>query len=219
MSAIFARKALLSGGWADNVRLDIDAGRVVSIATEAQADGSDAELGIIIPGLANAHSHAFQRVLAGHTEERAPSTKDNFWTWRSRMYALSAKIDAASLEAIARQVYGEMVATGYTSVAEFHYLHNEPGAPQTSEAMFEAIASRSSPSLPLTITSAVSERACSAMIAALALFRIWTFCVSSSRRTVRSFASSDMLTASGSNPSAERKTLSYGGSSIPRSRK
>ncbi len=160
MSAIFARKALLSEGWADNVRLDIDAGRVVSIETEAQAEGSDAELGIIIPGLANAHSHAFQRVLAGHTEERAPATKDNFWTWRSRMYALSAKIDAAALETIARQVYGEMVATGYTSVAEFHYLHNEPGASQTSEAMFEAIARAAELSgIRLTYVPVLYERA------------------------------------------------------------
>jgi formimidoylglutamate deiminase len=160
MNAIFARKALLSGGWADKVRLDIDAGRVVSIATGAQADGSNAELGIIIPGLANAHSHAFQRVLAGHTEERAPATKDNFWTWRSRMYALSARIDAASLEAIARQVYGEMVATGYTAVAEFHYLHNEPGAPQTSEAMFEAIARAAELSgIRLTYVPVLYERA------------------------------------------------------------
>ncbi len=76
------------------------------------------------------------------------------------MYALSARIDAAALEAIARQVYGEMVATGYTSVAEFHYLHNEPGASQTSEAMFEAIArAAESSGIRLTYVPVLYERA------------------------------------------------------------
>ncbi len=160
MSAIFARKALLSEGWADNVRLDIEAGRIKSIATGTEAAAAEVELGFVVPGLANAHSHAFQRVLAGHTEERAPASKDNFWTWRSRMYALSAKIDAPALEAIARQVYGEMVATGYTSVAEFHYLHNEPGVSRTSEAMFEAMARAAEASgIRLTYVPVLYERA------------------------------------------------------------
>ena len=108
MSGIFARKALLAGGWADNVRLDIEAGRISAItevAADAPAPTGDCACGIVIPGLANAHSHAFQRVLAGHTEERGPADKDNFWTWRSRMYALSAKIDAIALPVMARQVY------------------------------------------------------------------------------------------------------------------
>jgi formimidoylglutamate deiminase len=160
MGAIFARKALLSDGWADNVRLDIEAGRIASIEPDSQAARADTALGIVIPGLANAHSHAFQRVLAGHTEERAPQDKDNFWTWRSRMYALSAKIDASALATIARQVYTEMVATGYTSVAEFHYLHNEPDTPGTSEAMFEAIASAAEASgIRLTYVPVLYERA------------------------------------------------------------
>ena len=112
MSGIFARKALLADGWADNVRIDIEAGRIAAVAADARATAADREFGIVIPGLANAHSHAFQRVLAGHTEERGPANKDNFWTWRSRMYALAGKIDATAMEAIARQVYNEMVATG-----------------------------------------------------------------------------------------------------------
>jgi cytosine/adenosine deaminase-related metal-dependent hydrolase len=99
-------------------------------------------------------------VLAGHTEERGPDNKDNFWTWRSRMYALSGKIDANALEAIARQVYGEMVATGYTSVAEFHYLHNEPDQSETSEAMFEAIVAAAEASgIRLTYVPVLYERA------------------------------------------------------------
>jgi formimidoylglutamate deiminase len=160
MSGVFARKALLADGWADNVHLDIEAGRITAIATDARAAADEPEFGFLIPGLANAHSHAFQRVLAGHTEERGPASKDNFWTWRSRMYALSGKIDAAALEAIARQVYGEMVATGYTSVAEFHYLHNEPDQSETSEAMFEAIVAAAEASgIRLTYVPVLYERA------------------------------------------------------------
>ena len=163
MSGIFARKALLADGWADNVHLDIEAGQISAIAkvaADAPMTEADVEVGILIPGLVNAHSHAFQRVLAGHTEERGPQAKDSFWTWRSRMYALSAKIDAASLQAIARQVYGEMVATGYTSVAEFHYLHNEPDTTETSEAMFEAIAAAAADSgIRLTYVPVLYERA------------------------------------------------------------
>jgi formimidoylglutamate deiminase len=160
MSGVFARKALLADGWADNVHLDIEAGRITAIATDARAAADEPEFGFLIPGLANAHSHAFQRVLAGHTEERGPASKDNFWTWRSRMYALSGKIDAAALEAIARQVYGEMVATGYTSVAEFHYLHNEPDQSETSEAMFEAIVAAAEASgIRLTYVPILYERA------------------------------------------------------------
>ena len=160
MSGIFARKALLADGWADNVRLDIEAGRIAAVAADARATAADREFGIVIPGLANAHSHAFQRVLAGHTEERGPANKDNFWTWRSRMYALAGKIDATAMEAIARQVYSEMVATGYTSVAEFHYLHNEPDTSETSEALFEAIAAAADASgIRLTYVPVLYERA------------------------------------------------------------
>ena len=160
MGGIFARKALLAGGWADNVRLEIEAGRISAIAADAAATADDQAFGIAIPGFANAHSHAFQRVLAGHTEERGPAGKDNFWTWRSRMYSLAGKIDAGAMEAIARQVYGEMVATGYTSVAEFHYLHNEPDTSKTSEAMFEAIVAAADASgIRLTYVPVLYERA------------------------------------------------------------
>ena len=160
MNSIFARKALLAGGWAENVRLDIEAGAISAIAPDSRAAEGETEFGILIPGLANAHSHAFQRILAGHTEERGPASKDNFWTWRSRMYSLAGKIDPTSLQAIARQVYGEMVSTGYTSVAEFHYLHNELDSAETSEAMFEAIlAAAEASGIRLTYVPVLYERA------------------------------------------------------------
>ena len=121
MTSIFATKALTARGWAEDVRITIDDGLIADVQPESRPNAADQQVAIVIPGLSNAHSHAFQRVLAGHTEQRGPAGKDNFWTWRSRMYALAGRIDSAALKIIARQVYGEMVATGYTSVAEFHY--------------------------------------------------------------------------------------------------
>jgi formimidoylglutamate deiminase len=126
MITIHARKALLADGWAERVRLSIVNGLIDSVERDVDAEHGDERAGIVIPGLCNAHSHAFQRALAGHTEERAPGNRDNFWSWRSRMYRLAALIDAKALTAVARQLYSEMLASGYTSVAEFHYLHREP---------------------------------------------------------------------------------------------
>ncbi len=138
MTAIHARLALLDGGWAEQVRLGIEDGIVVTVDRDARAEDADVRAGIVIPGLVNAHSHAFQRLLAGRTEQRGPG-RDTFWTWRTRMYALARQVDAAVLETIATRVYTEMVATGYTTVAEFHYLHNEPGKTATGDAMFDAL--------------------------------------------------------------------------------
>jgi len=160
MTRLFARKALLTGGWAENVRLEIAAGIISSITTDTRAEKDDLEVGIIIPGLVNSHSHAFQRLLAGHTEQRGPAGTDNFWTWRTRMYALAGVVDAEALFAIARQVYTEMVATGYTAVAEFHYLHNEPGDKGAADAMFAAIVAAARESgIRLTFVPVLYERA------------------------------------------------------------
>ncbi|MGB5345467.1 MAG: formimidoylglutamate deiminase [Woeseia sp.] len=138
MSSIFARKALLPVGWRSDVRIQVRDGRVESTAADSRLQAGDVEAGVVIPGLCNAHSHAFQRALAGHTEQRGPEHRDNFWSWRERMYRLAGLIDAPRLTAIARQAYCEMVTSGFTSVAEFHYLHSEPGK-GASETMFEAL--------------------------------------------------------------------------------
>ena len=139
MTIVFARKALLPGGWTDDVALDLDGGRIARIRTGADAAGADQELGCVIPGLCNAHSHAFQRALAGHTEQRSPAGRDNFWSWRERMYELAGRVSADALTAIARQAYCEMLGAGYTAVAEFHYLHRDPTGNDKGDAMFEAI--------------------------------------------------------------------------------
>jgi len=139
MREIFARKALLATGWADRVRLTVDGGRIAAIAAGAGAGPEADRVDVAIPGLCNAHSHAFQRALAGRTEERSPQGTDNFWSWRERMYALAGEVDAAALETIASQAYGEMLASGYTTVAEFHYLHSST-AGEDAAAMFAALA-------------------------------------------------------------------------------
>jgi formimidoylglutamate deiminase len=139
MTPVFARKALLQKGWADDVRLDVRDGCIARVEAGARPTDDDVRVGIVIPGLANAHSHAFQRALAGRTEERSPRGKDNFWTWRERMYELAGRLDPATLEAIAAQVYTEMLESGYTSVAEFHYLHAVAGGRHPRGSLASAI--------------------------------------------------------------------------------
>ena len=137
MTTVFARKALLPDGWSDNVRLAIEDGRIASV--EVGAGGGEDQLGCLIPGLCNAHSHAFQRALAGHTEQRSPEGRDNFWSWRERMYELAGRVSSEALTAIARQAYCEMLSAGFTSVVEFHYLHRDPTRKAGDDVMFEAI--------------------------------------------------------------------------------
>ena len=158
MTTVFARKALLSDGWRDNVRMEIAEGRIVSV--EPGASGTGDPLGCVIPGLCNAHSHAFQRALAGHTEQRSPEGRDNFWSWRERMYELAGRVSAEALTSIARQAYCEMLSAGYTSVAEFHYLHSDPTREQGGDLMFEAIATAARDSgISLTYVPVHYERA------------------------------------------------------------
>jgi formimidoylglutamate deiminase len=160
MNHIFARKALIQKGWMDNVRLTVRAGKIGSVIENVTPEPSDFMAGVVIPGLCNAHSHAFQRALAGRTEERSPAGQDNFWTWRERMYELAGRLDADALAAITRQAYTEMLASGYTSVAEFHYLHRQPGADDKDNVMFHAIrAAAESSGIRLTYVPVLYERA------------------------------------------------------------
>ncbi|MGG6462551.1 formimidoylglutamate deiminase [Solilutibacter silvestris] len=78
-----------------------------------------------MPGIANLHSHAFQRAMAG-LGERQTHPEDSFWTWRETMYALASRFDPESLHVVASQLYAEMLEAGYTTVCEFHYLHHQP---------------------------------------------------------------------------------------------
>ena len=79
--------------------------------------------GLTIPGMANAHSHAFQRAMRGRTQ----AERGDFWTWRRRMYEIAEAIEPATCFALARATFGEMALAGITAVGEFHYLHHGPG--------------------------------------------------------------------------------------------
>ena len=81
-----------------------------------------------LPGLANVHSHAFQRLLRGGVQRRDLSRSDTFWTWREQMYDLALRLDLNALEAAARLTFIECLEAGYTAIGEFHYVHNDAHA-------------------------------------------------------------------------------------------
>jgi formimidoylglutamate deiminase len=79
-----------------------------------------------VPAMVNAHSHAFQRGLRGRVERLAPAGRDDFWSWRTQMFALAGALDPAGMQAMAGEVFAEMAGAGYGAVGEFHYVHHRP---------------------------------------------------------------------------------------------
>jgi formimidoylglutamate deiminase len=125
MSVFFAERALLPGGWANNVRFEVSAdGLLTQVHADADREGAELINGPVLPGMPNLHSHAFQRAMAGLAEV-AGNPNDSFWTWRDLMYRLVGQISPQQLGVIARQLYIEMLKGGFTSVAEFHYVHQD----------------------------------------------------------------------------------------------
>ena len=125
---LFADNALLPDGWARDVLLAWnEAGALTSVATASTPPaGATRARGVLLPGMPNLHSHAFQRAFAGLSEYRSSSGgADSFWTWRELMYRFALRISPDQLERIATQVYIEMLRAGYTAVCEFHYLHHD----------------------------------------------------------------------------------------------
>jgi len=143
MTQFFAPEALLPTGWARDVLIEADAGGGLRAVTPGAAPGGARRLpGIVIPGVPNLHSHAFQRAMAGHAERRSPREArtaeggaDSFWTWRQTMYRFVGRFTPEDAEAVAAQLYAECLEWGFTSVAEFHYLHHQPdGTPYAEPA-------------------------------------------------------------------------------------
>ena len=137
----FADYAWVDAAWAKDVVLTVaENGSWQSIqpnATAAQQMGATRLKGPALPGLVNAHSHAFQRAIVGLTERRSMGSgaSDDFWSWRDRMYNAANRITPGQLEAIASQLYAELLAGGYSQVCEFQYLHNAiDGAPYAAPA-------------------------------------------------------------------------------------
>ncbi|MBS7544410.1 formimidoylglutamate deiminase [Ancylobacter oerskovii] len=123
MTVLWCANVLLPGGWERNVRLTLAGGRIAGIAVGEAPQAGDERHAVVVPGLPNLHSHAFQRAMAGLTEVRGPAG-DSFWTWREQMYRAVDRLDPEDVEAIAALAYVEMLEAGFTRVGEFHYLHH-----------------------------------------------------------------------------------------------
>ena len=137
MPVFFAERALLPTGWANNVRIDVGIdGCIAHLQANALAQDAERLNGPLVPGMPNLHSHAFQRAMAGLAEVTG-NPNDSFWTWRDAMYRLVGKLTPEQMGVIARQLYIEMLKAGYTSVAEFHYVHHDlSGQPYANPAEF-----------------------------------------------------------------------------------
>ncbi|PDQ18478.1 formimidoylglutamate deiminase [Mesorhizobium sanjuanii] len=141
MTAIFAEQALLADGWHDKVRIVSADGRIAMVEPSALPQPGDEHHAILLPGMPNLHSHAFQRGMAGLAELRGPSA-DSFWSWREVMYRFALSMTPDQVEAVAAQLYVEMLEAGFSRVGEFHYLHHDrDGKPYANIAeMAERIA-------------------------------------------------------------------------------
>jgi formiminoglutamate deiminase len=137
-TSYLAELAWLPTGIAADVAIDLTAGRFTRVEPGgAPSPGAERLRGLVLPGTANAHSHAFHRALRGRTHRG----RGTFWTWRETMYAVAAGLDPDGYHALAQAVFAEMALAGFTSIGEFHYLHHDPaGRPYASpNAMGEAL--------------------------------------------------------------------------------
>ncbi|MGH8682505.1 MAG: formimidoylglutamate deiminase, partial [Burkholderiales bacterium] len=154
MYVLHAPEALLPSGWARDVRIEADgAGLIAAVTPGGSPTGAARLRGPALPGLCDLHCHAFQRAMAGLAERRAGSG-DTFWTWREVMYRFVSRLTPADVEAIAAQLYVELLKGGFTSVCEFHYLHHAPdGRPYANPAEMSErlIAAAASAGIALTL--------------------------------------------------------------------
>jgi formimidoylglutamate deiminase len=160
---LWAPQAWVAGRWQDAVLLRAGAdGRWAEITSGTAAPAQASVLpGAVLPGLVNAHSHAFQRTFVGLAERRT-SIHDDFWSWRDRMYGVALCIRPVQLRAVAAQLYTELLAGGYTQVCEFHYLHHdESGQPYADPlAMSRVLAEAAAEvGIGLTLLPVLYERA------------------------------------------------------------
>jgi formiminoglutamate deiminase len=123
MTVFHAAHAWLGDGVARDVLIEVTDGRFTAVTAGVPAPpGATRLTGLVLPGLANAHSHAFHRALRGRTH----GERGSFWTWRELMYEVAGRLNPDTYFALARAVYGEMALAGITCVGEFHYLHHGP---------------------------------------------------------------------------------------------
>lgn len=159
-STIWAQHALTEDGWKSAVAVDIDAsGRISSVKSEQPQQGT--RTGLLIPAVANLHSHAFQRAMAGMTETRGPDPRDSFWSWRKLMYRFLEHLTPDDAESIAAFGQIEMLESGYASVGEFHYLHHQHNGKhyaQQAEMCERIIAAACTSGIGLTLLPVLYEQ-------------------------------------------------------------
>ena len=164
-SLLWAPRAWVDGAWAEGVRLEVgsDGHWASVIPATTPPPGATVLAGPVLPGLVDAHSHAFQRAFAGMAERLgAQRGADDFWSWRDRMYGVALRITPVQLQAVATLLYGELLQGGYTQVCEFHYLHHaEDGRPHADAlAMSRALAQAAvDTGIGLTLLPVLYERA------------------------------------------------------------
>jgi formimidoylglutamate deiminase len=125
--------ALTASGWADDVVIVIDSDGMIE-NVEAKSGGGTPIRGVAVPAVPNVHSHAHQRFMTGLAERAGPGA-DSFWTWREIMYGFALRLEPEDLEAVAAQLYVEMLKAGFSVVGEFQYLHHQPdGTPYDNPA-------------------------------------------------------------------------------------
>ena len=153
MQAVWAEQALTDGGWRHDVGVAIAGyGRIAAVESGCPARGR--RVGILLPAPVNLHSHAFQRAMAGLTEQRGPDPRDSFWTWRRLMYRFLERIGPEALESIAAFAQMQMLEAGFAAVAEFHYVHHQPdGEPYSrlSELSNRVVVAASETGIGLTL--------------------------------------------------------------------
>jgi formimidoylglutamate deiminase len=175
MNLFWAKHAWVDGRFQTDVLLTAgDDGFWQSIEAHVDVPPPAAKIleGYVLPGMVNAHSHAFQRTFVGMTEHRqatsdeasgaATDAADNFWSWRDRMYQVALTISPAQLEAVATQLYTEMLQGGYTQICEFHYLHHAPeGVPYADplEMAWALVRAAKAAGIGLTMLPVLYERA------------------------------------------------------------
>ena len=129
---LWVKHAFVDGRIQDDVLLSIDSANnwaLIAPNSPQSKITQDTNLqlldGLVLPGVVNAHSHAFQRAILGQTERASSGEQSNFWTWRNAMYDMALRVSPDDVYAIAKQLYTELLAGGFTHVCEFHYLHND----------------------------------------------------------------------------------------------
>ena len=151
---IFCKTLLHAKQWRNDVILSLDPdGLITGIEDGSEQDANDCIAGIVVPGMPNVHSHAFQRAIAGRTGPKG-THQDSFWSWREAMYRCANRISPDQFAAVAAGVFVEMLKAGYTSCAEFHYVHHQADGstfPRLAEMSEQVVKAASDSGIAMTL--------------------------------------------------------------------